>query len=65
MNFNANCTWRGDSASRIWLNVGELMSESGSRKFVRFRTSNNYARNCNCVDSVTLKFLSAAKSQSA
>ena len=57
MNFNANCTWRGDSASRIWLNVGELMSQSGSRKFVRFRTSNNSARNWNCCRFCHLEIL--------
>ena len=38
MNFNANCTWRGAHAARIWLNVGELMSQSGKWKFARFRS---------------------------
>src|ERR1700761_5791444 len=65
MNFNANCTCRGVPASRMWLNVGELMSQSGKKKFVRFRMLNSSARNWSCFDSVTLKFLRVAKSQLA
>ena len=32
----------------MWLNVGELMSQSGRRKFVRFRMLNSSARNWSC-----------------
>jgi hypothetical protein len=34
VNFSANWIRRGGSAARMWLNVGELMSLSGRRKFV-------------------------------
>ena len=44
-NFNANWISRGDCASRIWLNVGELLSLSGRRKFAWFRRLKNSARN--------------------
>jgi|SRR5215467_9206450 len=62
-NFKASWITRGSKAAWIWLNVGELISLSGKRKFGWFKMLKNSARNWMFFDSVTRKFLKTEKSQ--